>query len=467
MPAPTTRRIMQRILTIAKLTWKAAFRFRLFWVLLVLLLGSVVVLPLLLKDDGTARGFTQILLTYNLSVITVLLGFSTLWLACGTLARDIEDSQIQMVAVKPVARWEIWLGKWVGIMMLNTVLLAVSGGSVYALLQWRAGQLPEAQQAILREEIFVARASLKEPEIDLEAAAERVFQEQASIRNLSPTDRELVRRQILETLKGRYQVVPPDHRRQWSIDPGLEGILLRDKPLYIRFKFYAAETNAAGTYLGLWQVGPPGSQQRRSVPMDLAANTYHEISIPSDLFDAEGNLIVEFVNRNDTQLLFPLEDGFEVLYREGGFALNYVRGLLIILSWMGLLSALGLASASLLSFPVAAFFSFSLLVVALSSGTLSTVVEEGTVTGVNHETGAGGASLIDTVFLPVFKAILKVVSLVAMFTPVDALSTGRSITWGELALAWGQIVFLLGGICGLLGILFLNRRELALPQGAT
>ena len=87
---------MQRILAIATLTWKAAFRFRLFWVLAALLMGSVVVLPLLLKDDGTARGFTQILLTYTLSVITGLLGLSTLWLSCGTLARDVEDAQIQI-----------------------------------------------------------------------------------------------------------------------------------------------------------------------------------------------------------------------------------------------------------------------------------------------------------------------------------------------------------------------------------
>ena len=68
---------MQQLLAIAGLTWKAAFRFRLFWVLAVLLLGSVVVLPLLLKDDQTARGFIQLLLTYNLTVITTLLGFST------------------------------------------------------------------------------------------------------------------------------------------------------------------------------------------------------------------------------------------------------------------------------------------------------------------------------------------------------------------------------------------------------
>src|SRR2546427_4209076 len=95
---------MQRLLAIACLTWKAAFRFRLFLVIAVLLLASVVGLPLLIKDDGTARGFTQIVLTYTLSTITALLGLSTLWLACGTLARDIEDCQMQVVAGEPPPR---------------------------------------------------------------------------------------------------------------------------------------------------------------------------------------------------------------------------------------------------------------------------------------------------------------------------------------------------------------------------
>src|SRR6059036_1662524 len=136
---------MQRLFAIAWLTWKAAFRFRLFLVLAFLLLAAVVGLPLLIKDDGTALGFTQILLTYTLTTITALLGLSTLWLACGTLARDIEECQIQMVAVKPIPRWQIWLGKWLGIMSLNAVLLAISGGCVFCLLQWRAARLPEDQ----------------------------------------------------------------------------------------------------------------------------------------------------------------------------------------------------------------------------------------------------------------------------------------------------------------------------------
>src|ERR1700674_3352923 len=170
---------MQPLLAIIWLTWKAALRFRLFLVVAVLLLGSVVALPLLLKDDGTARGFTQILITYTLSAITALLGLSTLWLACGTLARDIEECQMQVVAVKPIARWQIWLGKWLGIVSLNAVLLMLSGGAVYVLLQWRATQLPPDQREILRNEVLVSRGSAKQPspERDIEILTDRLLKE--------------------------------------------------------------------------------------------------------------------------------------------------------------------------------------------------------------------------------------------------------------------------------------------------
>src|ERR1700729_3504770 len=150
---------MQPIFAIISLTWKAAFRYRLFWVIALLLVGAVVGLPILLQDDGTAEGFAQILLTYTLGAVTGLLGLCTLWLSCGTLARDVEDCQIQMVAVKPIARWQIWLGKWLGIVLLDAALLAVAGASIYGLLEWRARKLPAAELEKLRSEVLVARSS--------------------------------------------------------------------------------------------------------------------------------------------------------------------------------------------------------------------------------------------------------------------------------------------------------------------
>src|SRR5580704_10834227 len=171
---------MQRILAIAWLTWKAALRFKLFLVIAVLLILAVVGLPLVIRDDGTAQGFTQIILTYTLSEITALLGLSTIWLSCGTLARDIEECQIQVVVTKPIARWQIWLGKWLGIVTLNAALLAISGVCVFGLLQWRASKLPPEVQKTLHEEVLVARGSAKEVHnmADVEAATDSALQDQ-------------------------------------------------------------------------------------------------------------------------------------------------------------------------------------------------------------------------------------------------------------------------------------------------
>ena len=69
--------------------------------------------------------------------------------------------------------------------------------------------------------------------------------------------------------------------------------------------------------------------------------------------------------------------------------------------------------------------------------------------------------------VPVFSALLKVVNLVQSFSPVDDLSTGHSITWGQLARAVGQIVLVMGGVFVAAGILLFNRRELAAVQPNT
>jgi hypothetical protein len=155
----------------------------------------------------------------------------------------------------------------------------------------------------------------------------------------------------------------------------------------------------------------------------------------------------------------------EVLYPEGGFALNFVRGLGIIFCWMALLAALGLTAASFLTFPVAAFFSLAVLTIGLSSGTLAEAVESGTVMGGNGETSVMGHSVADMVLIQTFKSFLAVIHLVKGFSPIDSLSNGRAIPWSELGMAFVQIVLLLGGIIGLIGIGLFSRRELATAQG--
>ena len=443
-------------------------RFKLFLVIAALLVFAVVGLPLVIKDDGSAQGFTQIIITYTLSTITALLGLSTLWLSCGTLARDIEECQIQVVVTKPVARWQIWLGKWLGIVTLNAALLAISGACVFTLLQYRASKLPPAVQQTLRDEILVARGSAKEAsnEGDIRIAAERYLQERLKASSVEPADIPELRKQILEGMRAESQLVPPDWIRTWKIKLGSAKDSLAGKPLQLRIKFDTARPGGVTMFGAMWQVGDAPKTKLWQTNMEsLATETFYEFPIPADLFDENGVLTVAFRNPNDTALLFPSDDGLEVLYPQGGFVLNFVRGLGIIFCWMALLAALGLAAASVLSFPVAAFFALAMMLVVLSSGTLADAVQSGTVAGGNAETGQLNHSIADVVLIPAFKGVLGVVSMAKNFSPIDALSTGRSITWTDLGLAFFQIVVVLGGVFAVAGIILFSRRELATAQG--
>ena len=235
----------------------------------------------------------------------------------------------------------------------------------------------------------------------------------------------------------------------------------------------------------MWEIGPPKSEKRIRLSRPLTSDTFHEFGINllddkgnpvtepvkngrySDLIDQDGKLYITFGNPNQGALLFDLVDGMEVLYHEGGFGLNFARGAGIIFIWLGLLAAVGLAGASYLSFPVAAFFSITVLVVGLSSGTIATVVQDGTFGATNHDTGAkeGILGAVDFVMVPIFQAANEVLTMVNSFSPIDALSTGRSVSWTTLGMALLQIWGLIGGVFAVVGMTIFHRRELATAQG--
>ncbi|MCF7669908.1 MAG: hypothetical protein K9N48_09065, partial [Verrucomicrobia bacterium] len=241
-----------------------------------------------------------------------------------------------------------------------------------------------------------------------------------------------------------------------------------DQPLFLRVKFQTSrsmmETLESIIYDTAWRVGPVDSPSTWRTNRSLTANAFHEIRIPAGMLDNEGKLRVEVGNPNDEALMFPLDNGIEVLYREASFGVNFIRGLLIIYFWIGLLAAVGLAAASFLSFPVAAFCSVTILILGMSTGLMSRVVSEGTVLGVNHETGEAGSSFIDWFAVPFFKAVLEVVGFAKGFSPIDALSTGTSIPWSEVGLAFFRLIMVMSGFAAALGMIIFTRRELATAQ---
>ena len=153
-----------------------------------------------------------------------------------------------------------------------------------------------------------------------------------------------------------------------------------------------------------------------------------------------------------------------MLYREGGFGLNFVRAVIVIACGLGLLAAIGLSAASFLSFPVAAFLATTVLILGMSTGTLKGVVEDRTVMGFEHDTNRQLYPIVDALMVPLFKVLLDAVNLVQQFSPIDSVSSGRSVTWNDVARATLLVDVLVGGLFAAAGISAFTRRELATAQ---
>ena len=72
---------------------------------------------------------------------------------------------------------------------------------------------------------------------------------------------------------------------------------------------------------------------------------------------------------------------------------------------------------------------------------------------------------IDSVVVPVFSGILNVKDALVSMSPVESLSSGRSITFGELIGAFIKSVVLTGGFIGVIGMILFQKRELAATAG--
>jgi len=140
------------ILTVAQLTFLEARRRKLFWIILVVGLLSLLLFALgfyfidrELRTSAEAAIQTAVRSTmllvglYGVNTLGVTLG---VLISVDTISGEIASGTIQTIATKPLRRWEIVVGKWVGLAtMLAVFVLGMAGGMM--LFVWAiSGYLP-------------------------------------------------------------------------------------------------------------------------------------------------------------------------------------------------------------------------------------------------------------------------------------------------------------------------------------
>lgn len=435
---------MRRILAIAAIAIRNAVRSRMVLCLVGLLLLAVIGLPLTLKGDGTVEGQLRITITYSLGAAFGLLALASLWAGALSISREVEERQIQMLAVKPVYRAELWLGKWLGLMAVNAGLLFIAGAATLALLpHGRIGD-EGAAPSNWRD---VYRAVAPQPE-DLEPAARALLAERrqsGEIDAQAPTAAALAA--LRQELRVRTATVAPGQRRDWVI--ALSHPLAAQEQLRLRYRFSSSRLGLAPVR-GRWLVGTPERPAQQTVATHNPPGVYQVAEVPATGLAGARVLAVTFVNEDPGHItvVFDPQDGLNVLLPAGSFVSNYARALLLLLCRLGLLTALGVTAGALFSSPVALFMALALMWMAQLAGYTA-----------EFATPGESRAWIDA---PA-RALQVILKPLAAPPALDAVATGLQVQPEWLARGLIIQLGLYGGALGLLGIGVLNRRELALP----
>ncbi len=455
---------MQSILAIALISIRNAIRSKLVIVLLFFLLITLAGLPLTLRGDGTAAGHVRLMLRYTLGLSTLILSIATVWTSCAAISTEIRDRQIQMLMSKPVHAAQLWLGKWLGLTAMNAVLLFLCASVTYGALLWttRPGQLTEEERTELTEEILLAQRPLTPISVPMQNEIRQAYLDS---RQRGEWPEEVTTSQIMPIIERRVRArihsVAPGSFNRWTFrTPRLTA---PDRPLLLRYRI-GASTLDLEPIQGQWQIGPPGSGTRESYPVSATPRTWQSLLIPADLINSDNQLTIEFANTHarPVTLIFEPEDDLRLLVYQGSFLPNYARAILLILLHLGFLAAIGITAGAWFSIPVAAMFSFYMLLL-LQAGRFIGQIATREVHVAQSPDVSWFAETIATGTYWIYALVNLVIQPVYAINPLEPVSAGEWISWAEVGTMLVIRIFVYSGLLMLIGVWHLRRKEVALP----
>ena len=121
---------MGRIWAVARNTISQALRMKVAVVVIVMLAILLPLMGIVMGGDGTLKGKLQTFVSYGLSLTSLLLCVLTIAVSTHTLTEEIKRKQIFLALTKPLRRYEIVVGKFLGVVILDVFLLALFGGVI-------------------------------------------------------------------------------------------------------------------------------------------------------------------------------------------------------------------------------------------------------------------------------------------------------------------------------------------------
>lgn len=510
------------LLAIARNVVNEAVRMKISLVFIVILILLLAYVPGALNPEQPLRYRIQQWMQYGIGLSYALLALLTLFLAAGTVAFEQRDRVIWQTMTKPVPAWQYLVGKWLGVMALNGVLLGVTASGVAMLTEFLRRQPAQGEIAYhVREDGMVTRLRP-----DLQTEDRRLLESQVLVARVGafPSPFRLTPERIerfvdvrmreraeqdsspqdlaaqRERLRGEI-VTEWDERLSAAVQERVSEIASRD-PVFrdgpdvrrriegeiieeweSRYRSVAPGSAKVYFFDGLeGALARPGAQLTLRYKVNAGSNDPAQVyrigflindepferqvalkAAQTLLFDAslvrpDGTIDLVVANGPNPREISFEPDGLEILYAAGGYEANFVRIVLVLWLKLGFIAAVAIAASTFLSFPVACLVALAVLWMAESAGFLRDSLEN--YTSMTNEGLDYVAVVVRGIALPVAWTFGRYADL----KPTANLVDGRLVGWGGLLSAGGVLLSWIGAVLGVALGVFKNR-ELAMYSG--
>ncbi len=451
---------MRSIWAVAKNTIRQALRMKIAVVFVILLIVLLPVMGISMTGDGTLKGRLQTFVSYGLSLTSILLCLLTLVVSVYSLTSDIKQRQIYTVVTKPIRRFQLLLGKVLGVILVDVGLLILFSAVIYGITIYmpKFYDVTEAELVQVDNEFYTARATLVPAEADVTQEVLDSYEKLKKSRRLPEgVPRSEIIARLTEDHKRWKRAAVPGQELIWQFD-NVEPIDPNGS-LFIRFK-YDVSVNPLDSHVhSRWFAGDD-RQVKYGTDTDTPAyrtpvrrdpvRTFREMEVPADAAAPDGYLAVGFFNvpANNTIVIFPLEDGLQLLYKADTFTANFVRAVLLILFRLIFLACLGVLGSTFLSFPVAILFCLVFFFTATFSGF---VLESFDFLSEN----------LSGVYSYTIRPVIRLLPQFDKFNPTKFLIEAQLISWSLLAKVIGLMICIKGSLLLLVALLIFSYREIA------
>ena len=364
---------MRPMLAIARQTFWEGIRMRIVLVSVVVLTIIVLRLPFVMRGDDTLAGRLQTFLAYSFGALGMFVSLATVFFSCSTLAGEIKNCQLHMVVTKPVSRVQILLGKWIGVNLLNLLIVLICSIAIYAFARQIAGRQEQfaRDRMKVRDVIWTARTAAFPITPDVVPGVEAFLAEKIATGELvadSFEAKQAAAEKEIELLN-RWRVLKPGEPRRFDF----ENLTAPDDPsiaLQVRVRARGNPLPRNELVPIAWYLLDPESEDAiplgNGTPVQTEGRSGDVIQFlfrgQAAIRDGKASLLAINIMPDGSapghDVMLEGEDWLQIMYRVGSFEANFARNVVMVLGKLAFLSAIGLMFGVFVSFPIACMCTF-------------------------------------------------------------------------------------------------------------